>query len=42
MIITGDNILTAIKVGLTLNMGTKEHIVEVVEGKIYLESDGKK
>jgi hypothetical protein len=37
MIITGDNILTAIKVGLTLNLGKKAWILESIDGKIYLD-----
>lgn len=41
MIITGDNILTAIKVGLTLKLGDKPWIIEYVEGKVYLNKEEK-
>lgn len=34
LIITGDNILTAIKVGLTLSMGERPYIVECTDGKV--------
>ncbi len=41
MIITGDNILTAIKVGLTLKMGDKPWIIESENGKVYLNTEDK-
>ena len=39
LIITGDNILTAIKVGLTLKLGEKAWIVECENNKVLLDKD---